>query len=90
MTNPLGDLTLVVRDSPQFPSPFFKGTFLGQIKVTVGDYADGLEHIESHSLVGENARGGKYDRGDIEISVQWTDRLMEYDLEIIGMCHYDI
>lgn len=80
----------MVRDSPQFPSPFFRGTFLGQIKVTVGDYADGLEHIESHALVGENARGGKYDRGDIEISVQWTDRLMEYDLEIIGMCLSDI
>jgi C2 domain len=90
VTNPLATLRIEVRDFPKVPIPGYKGAFLGQKTLTIGNYKDGRPHHMVCQLKGINKFTGgdsdqKYDRGEIELEIKWGDRLYEFDLELRQM-----
>ena len=75
-----------MRDYPKLPIPFYKGVLLGQLTLSPADYSDGKPARKVFQLRSRNKLTGvdkveKYDLGEIEIEIQWIDRLYEAEME---------
>ena len=69
VTNPAATVKLEVRDFPKLPIPMNKGTYLGQLTLTLGHFADGWPVRKVYQLRGFDKLTGmdkieKFDRGE--------------------------
>ena len=77
VTNPAATVKLEVRDFPKLPIPMNKGTYLGQLTLTLGHFADGWPVRKVYQLRGFDKITGmdkieKFDRGEgMRVSLLW-------------------
>jgi hypothetical protein len=77
VTNPGAFLHIVIKDYDVFGSH----DFLGQVRLPLSDYTDGLEHRITVPLKSEDLYSDKvFDNGEIELKIYWTERKYDDDL----------
>ncbi|CAM9115659.1 unnamed protein product, partial [Ectocarpus fasciculatus] len=80
VTNPEAGLNIVVKDYDYIGDD----DFLGQMVVQMKELADGKIHHRTILLKGENlSENDDFDRGELEIRMQWTDRVYDQDVEAL-------
>ncbi len=78
VTNPTAKCEIIVFDKDYIGSD----DFMGKIVLNLADYADGKERTQTFLLKDEELTADEdFDRGEIEVRVQWSERKFEDDME---------